>query len=478
MDSLEKVYSLITNGIANAPPLLEKRDLSVDGWVYLGSTKDDHDSIRKANKIRVEGCECPLLTTIDDLIKSWEFPGAFTSNLRSIGHSVFTPVQMQSIPLLLKKRELMVCAPTGSGKTLAFLIPLVGNLALRDQSECGFRALVLAPSRELATQIHSQCESLTSGLWFRSLMLPKLTKTAVKKLSERMKKTGSKERYRILISTPNRLVHLLSEDNIILDLSNVEYLVLDEADKLFEATGKRCFREQLPLIFEKCSSSELKRALFSATYSHDVETWCRTANEGFVHVTVGSRNAAVDSVKQRLLYCGCEDGKLLGLRNVLREGFLPPILIFVETKQRAAELFKELLYDGIMVGAIHSDLTNNQREKIVEAFADGRIWVLICTDLMGRGMDFKEVSLVINYDIPSSAVSYIHRIGRAGRAGKTGTAITFYTDEEIPILRSIANLVKQSGGDVPDYLLRFKKQSTRSRRKAMTRPRKRRNIGR
>merc|ERR1719412_1537739 len=157
-----------------------------------------------------------------------------------------------------------------------------------------------------------------------------------------------------------------------------------------------------------------------------------------VKVRVGAANSATDTVDQQLLYCGSEHGKLVAFRDLVRQGIQPPVLVFVQTKERAQELFKELLYDGIHVDVIHSDRSQQQRENTVRAFRSGGIWVLICTELMGRGMDFKGVNLVINYDFPPSAVSYIHRIGRTGRAGRSGKAVTFFTEGDRTLLRTIA----------------------------------------
>merc|ERR1712142_1196628 len=151
-------------------------------------------------------------------------------------------------------------------------------------------------------------------------------------------------------------------------------------------------------------------------------------------------------------------------RSLVQKGLQPPVLIFVQSKERAQDLFKELLYDGIHVDVIHSERSQLQRENTVRAFRSGGIWVLICTELMGRGIDFKGVNLVINYDFPPSAVSYIHRIGRTGRAGRQGQAVTFFTEEDKTLLRNIATIVKRSGGEVPEYMLKMKKASRQDKR--------------
>lgn len=155
----------------------------------------------------------------------------------------------------------------------------------------------------------------------------------------------------------------------------------------------------------------------------------------------------------------------MAVRNLFKEGFEPPILIFVETKERAEYLFKELIYENINVDLISSDRTQQQRDNTMRSFRQGKIWVLICTELLGRGIDFKGVNLVINYDFPQSGISYVHRIGRSGRAGKIGHAITYFTDNDLPFLRKIVNIIRETGCKVPDYMLELKDSSKREKRK-------------
>lgn len=155
----------------------------------------------------------------------------------------------------------------------------------------------------------------------------------------------------------------------------------------------------------------------------------------------------------------------MAVRNLFKQGFEPPILIFVETKERAEYLFKELIYENINVDLISSDRTQQQRDNTMRSFRQGKIWVLICTELLGRGIDFKGVNLVINYDFPQSGISYVHRIGRSGRAGKIGHAITYFTDNDLPFLRKIANIIKETGCKVPDYMLQLKDSSKKEKRK-------------
>lgn len=168
------------------------------------------------------------------------------------------------------------------------------------------------------------------------------------------------------------------------------------------------------------------------------------------------RNAATDTIKQELLFTGTEAGKRIALRQLIQKGLKPPVLIFVQSIDRAKELFHELVFDGINVEVIHSDRTKAQRDKIIDSFRVGKIWVLIATDLMARGLDFKGVNLVINYDFPQTVASYIHRIGRTGRAGRAGEAVTYYTQDDFPYMKSVVNVMKESGCDVPDWMLNMK----------------------
>lgn len=257
--------------------------------------------------------------------------------------------------------------------------------------------------------------------------------------------------------------------------SSIQWLILDEADKLFES-GKNSFRDQFDQIFNACSNSEKKVALFSATYTHPVSQWCKRNLRGLITVTIGERNTATNLVDQELLFVGSESGKLLAFRDLVRNGLQPPVLVFVQSKDRAQQLFNELIYDGINVDVIHADRTQLQRDKSVTAFREGKIWILICTELMGRGIDFKGVNLVVNYDFPPTAISYIHRIGRTGRAGRKGRAITFFTKDDTSNLRSIAQIMRNSGCEIPDYMLAMKKVSKRGRRKLEKSSSKRDNI--
>ncbi len=300
----------------------------------------------------------------------------------------------------------------------------------------------------------------------------------------------------MLVATPLRLLTLLRANCV--DLKMVKVVVLDEADKLFEFNSRRStdaspvdeeeegegdeerdgddegdderddespevdsrssFLNQVDEILNSCPEGEaLQRGLFSATIGPFVQQLANSFLRKPVTVIVGVENAGGSNIDQKLVFVGREDGKLLAIRQLIQKGIRPPVLIFMQSKDRAKELYKELVYDGINVDVMHAERSAQQREEVIRRFRVGEVWVLICTDLMARGIDFKGVQMVINYDLPQSPVAYIHRIGRTGRAGLMGTAVTFFTEADMPKLRSIANVMRLSGCVIPDWMLTIKK---------------------
>ncbi|KAL6256289.1 hypothetical protein P5V15_012405 [Pogonomyrmex californicus] len=467
----------------NVPAKKRKKVATADKMLKLEQEKINH--LRNINRISVTGSHIPkLILDFDELRIHYQVPENLLNNMKNSGYIYPTPIQMQAMPVMLEGRQILACAPTGSGKTAAFLLPIIHHL--RGPQKKGFRAIILSPTRELAKQTYRECLRLSDGCDFRIHIISKANQALTKY------GPSSSQKFDILITTPKRLVFLLNQDPPAISLNkyvsftiyytslimirfeyniislfcfcSVEWLIVDEADKLFEE-GIRGFREQLDEITKACVNKDLRRGMFSATNTPAVSKWCRRNMKGLVTITVGQRNAAADLVDQKLLFVGSERGKLVEFRNIIQKGISPPVLVFVQSKERAQELFNELIYDGINVDVIHADRTMTQRDNTVRCFREGKIWVLICTELMGRGIDFKGVNLVINYDFPPSAISYIHRIGRTGRAGHKGQAITFFTQQDTVNLRSIAAVMRASGCNVPDYMLAMKKHSKKERRK-------------
>lgn len=327
------------------------------------------------------------------------------------------------------------------------------------------QSVILVPTRELASQILGVTARLCAGTGIRAHIITSTNEDHMKNFHK--KKTN------ILISTPLKLLYLVKSGAVKLNL--VKWVVIDEVDKLFEeSTG---FKEDLDQILVACTNKDKKFALFSATTTKEMTPFVHSNLKDFATVNI-SPNMPTSSVDQELKYVGTESAKLLAVREIMSSaGVSPPVLIFMQSKDRAKQLFAELMYDGLNLDIIHSDRTQKEREEVYKKFREGKIWLLICTELMSRGIDFRDVMMVINFDLPTSTNSYIHRIGRCGRGNKRGKAITFYTnDDQKGILRDIAKLAEKSGSHVEGFLLQLKKTSKKERVALLKKAPKRKRI--
>jgi ATP-dependent RNA helicase DDX52/ROK1 len=502
----------------------------------------DANALRRAMRIHTYGTGVPApVQSAEQMADSYALRPWLRRNILKSGYHELTRVQMQAVPLLLGGREVLACAPTGSGKTAAFLIPMLSHLGGLGRRQ-GLHAIAVAPTQELARQTHRELLKLAAGSGIEACVLTKKLAAAAVAQAERggapsggggeqgaasTRAVGSVWRkFDAMVCTPLRLVGLLRKGA--LSLSAVKYLVLDEADKLLELG----FLEQVDEILATCSGESVQRALFSATMQPQIEDLVHSVLHNPVKVVVGDKNAAATTVEQKLVFCGREDGKMLALRQIVRGGIKPPVLIFVQSVERATQLFHELVYDGLNVDVLHAERSQAQRDLAVQKFRTGKVWVLIATELVARGMDFKGVSLVINCaprhvarpalrsapppriaalsrhwvrpsahdvhrvvaplpprrsggrgacaladDFPQSTTSYIHRIGRTGRAGRAGRAITFFTETDAEQLRAIANVMKASGCEVADWMLRMKPLAKDVRRRRSSNPISRKAIG-
>ncbi|GJN10836.1 hypothetical protein PR202_ga28966 [Eleusine coracana subsp. coracana] len=404
--------------------------------------------LRKRFDIHISGQNVPApLESFEELDSRYGCGSFWVKNLSKLGFQEPTPIQRQAIPILLSGRECFACAPTGSGKTLAFLLPIL--MKIKPGSKGGVKAVVLCPTRELAAQTVRECKKLAER-----------RKYYIKLMTKDLSKSGNFKDMHcdILVSTPLRLDHAVRKRD--LDLSSVEHFVLDESDKLFELG----FVEVIDSVVAACSNPSIVRSLFSATLPDSIEALARTIMHDAVRVIVGRKNSASSLIKQKLIFAGTEKGKLLALRQSFQESLNPPVLIFVQSKERAKELYKELAFDDVRADVIHADLNEEQRQDAVDNLRAGKTWVLIATEVIARGMDFKGLNCVINYDFPESAAAYIHRIGRSGRAGRSGEAITFFTEEDKPFLRNIANVLISSGCEVPSWIMALPKLKRKKHR--------------
>jgi ATP-dependent RNA helicase DDX52/ROK1 len=488
------------------------------------------------------------LTSFSHLRRRYEVSMRLEENILAQGYSVPTEVQLAALPLLLESHtsarkdgqpddeippmpssdialkrniDLLTVAPTGSGKTMAFLIPIINALLTENKTSGagphnptpeGPRAIIVAPTRELAYQIVNEARKLTRNTGIKAALMKKGMEVVQESkaarledesgvgesssdesaeasdvspepgnktgqlLPSRRKKKSEVVKAAILVTTPGALLHALKRTGgDIATLPSVRHLVLDEADVLLDPL----FRDQTLSIWNACINPSMNITLWSATMGSNIEDLViSTLNNRWntletnsptslprrpplIRLIVGLKDTAIPNVQHKLVYAATEQGKLLGLRQLLHPSgassdstptLRPPFLVFTQTIPRAVALHSELLYDippeaggSSRIAVLHADLSSNARENIMTRFRRGEVWVLITTDLLARGVDFRGLNGVVNYDVPNSAAAYIHRVGRTGRAGREGgVAVTFYTQEDIPYVKNVANVIRAS----------------------------------
>ena len=356
--------------------------------------------------------------------------GAQLSACESLGYSNPTAIQAKAIPLVLRGEDLIGCAETGTGKTAAFLLPIIQKIC--ERSRPGVRLLVLAPTRELAMQIDKNYGELNRAKSNRCITVIGGTNIRTQIAELRRGATA-------VIATPGRLLDLIERGAI--NLSTVEFLVLDEADRMLDMGF-------LPAIKRVLAKLPTKRQtlLFSATMSSSIESLARSTMKQPKLVEVNPRGRAAQMVIQTV-YSVAQENKTAFLLDLLeRESeheSLERILVFTRTRRGSERLSHILKTRNHRVNRIHADRSQSQREAALRDFRDGRARVLVATDIAARGLDVDAVSHVINYDVPDVPENYVHRIGRTGRAGNRGKAITIVTPVDELSMRAIERLTGQ-----------------------------------
>ena len=349
-----------------------------------------------------------------------------------------TPIQSKSIPISLNGKDILGTAQTGTGKTLAFTIPMINKLILNKSS----LALIICPTRELASQVMQIVLKLNT----REIGIGNALLIGGESMQKQLRKLN--KRARIIVGTPGRINDHLKRKS--LNLSRVTYLVLDETDRMLDMG----FTPQIELIL-KFIPKDHQTLLFSATLPNNILKISEKYLNKPERISVGSLSTPIDKIKQETFQI-TQDKKYHELINQLveRSG---SILVFVKTKHGADKIVKRLKYDDHSAEAIHGNLRQSKRERVINGFRNGKCRILIATDVAARGLDIPLIQHVINYDLPQVPEDYIHRVGRTGRAGKEGSALTFLTSHDRNMWRSIQKLINPNF----KFEVNFKKNSSK-----------------
>lgn len=350
--------------------------------------------------------------------------------LKAIQHKGYTkptPIQAQSIPLVLSGADVMAGSQTGTGKTVGFVAPLLQNL-LKKEERGVVRALILTPTRELAAQVEECVREMSIHLPLKSTVVfggvninPQINKI--------------KHGIDVLVATPGRLLDLVGHKA--LTLAHVECLVLDEADRMLDMG----FIHDIKRIFALCGKQK-QTLLFSATFSPEIKKLAQQFLHDPKSIQATQQNTTVDTIDQKIHPVDNKRKREL-LSSLIREGNWKQVLVFTRTKHGANRLAKQLEEDGVTAVPIHGNKSQNARTKALADFKKGTVRVLVATDIAARGLDIDELPHVVNFELPNVPEDYVHRIGRTGRAGKSGTAISLVCVDELSFLRDIEKLLKQ-----------------------------------
>jgi ATP-dependent RNA helicase DDX46/PRP5 len=395
------------------------------------SGKDVPNPVQKWSQC---GLTRPILDTIDDL-----------------GYEKPTPIQMQALPVIMSGRDVVGVAKTGSGKTMAFLLPMFRHIKdqipLRDSD--GPIGLIMTPTRELAVQIYKDCKPFLKTLGLRAVAA--YGGAPIKDQIAELKRGAE-----IVVATPGRMIDLLAANQgRVTNLKRATYLVLDEADRMFDMG----FEPQVMKIFVN-ARPDRQTILFSATMPRIIDSLTKKVLKNPVEITVGGRSVVAPEITQ-IVEVRAEKDKFVRLLELLGDLYADDddvrTLIFVERQEKADELLAELLRRGYACMSLHGGKDQVDRDSTISDFKKGVCPILIATSVAARGLDVKQLKLVVNYDAPSHLEDYVHRAGRTGRAGNTGTAVTFITEEQESFAPGIAKALEQSGQPVPDRLNEMRK---------------------
>jgi ATP-dependent RNA helicase RhlE len=349
--------------------------------------------------------------------------------LKAEGYTTPTPIQAQSIPIVLQRKDLLGCAQTGTGKTAAFAIPVLQILhedELYKKGPAGIKSLILTPTRELAIQIGESFAAYGKFLRLRHTVI-------FGGVSQRSQTDALRAGVDILIATPGRLLDLIDQRYV--NLQHLKIFILDEADRMLDMGFIHDVKKIITKIPEKRQT-----LFFSATMPPEIQKLANTILKNPSKVEVTPVSSTAEKVQQGLYFVEKNDKKKL-LIKILRDQDISSALVFTRTKHGADRVAKDITKAGIHALAIHGNKSQNARQNALEAFKSGRMKVLVATDIAARGIDVEDLSHVINFEIPNVPETYVHRIGRTGRAGASGIALSFCDEEEKEYVRDIQKLI-------------------------------------
>ena len=381
--------------------------------------------------------------------------------VKSKGYTNPTPIQTQAIPVILGGRDILARAQTGTGKTDAFALPLVEILSRRKGKGRHPRALVLTPTRELALQVGESIKAYARRVSMRCTVV--YGGVRINPQIDRLRRGVD-----VLVATPGRLLDLAGQRH--LNLSRIEFLVFDEADRMLDLGFSEEISEILDLV-----PVERRTMLFSATYTREIRDLAGRMLRDPEHIEVTPKATAAESVVQKVHLVDRSNKRALLIHLITRERW-SRVLVFARTKHGANKLTEKLAAKRINAAALHGNKSQSFRTRTLKAFKNGEIRILVATDVAARGLDIRNLPYVVNYDMPSIPEDYVHRIGRTGRAGVSGIAVSLVSDDEKPYLQAIEKLLKQKipveevdgytvDSDVPDFVL-FRPNNPASEKKA------------
>ena len=349
-----------------------------------------------------------------------------------MGYETMTPIQEQAIPVVLEGKDVMGAAQTGTGKTAAFALPLLQRMMKHENASTSparhpVRALVLLPTRELAVQVAEQVELYAKYTNLRSTVV-------FGGMDMKPQTLALKAGVEVLVATPGRLLDHIEAKNAV--LNQVEYVVLDEADRMLDIG----FLPDLQRILSYLPKQRIT-LLFSATFSPEIKRLASSYLQDPVTIEVARSNAAASTVEQHFYSVGADD-KRRALHQILKTRGMKQAFVFVNSKLGCARLARSLEKEGLKTTALHGDKSQDERLKALEAFKSGEVDLLVCTDVAARGLDIKDVPAVFNFDVPFNAEDYVHRIGRTGRAGASGLAVSFVASSDQRLVADIEKLIK------------------------------------